>query len=111
MRAAIVVADSVTALGARHEGAVLVSGSHGGLIAARYAAAAGVRAAVFNDAGIGLDDAGIMGLQGKDKNAARHKALSLFPKGGFLVRVKDHNRAEALLIAEHLRRQRNGSAS
>jgi pimeloyl-ACP methyl ester carboxylesterase len=62
MRAAIVVADSVTALDARHAGAVLVSGSHGGLIAARYAAAAGVRAAVFNDAGIGLDDAGIAGL-------------------------------------------------
>jgi len=62
MRAAIVVADSVTALDARHVDAVLVSGSHGGLIAARYTMAARVRAAVFNDAGIGLDDAGIAGL-------------------------------------------------
>ena len=62
MRADIVVADSVTALGVRHRGAVLVSGSHGGVIAAHYAIAAGVRAAIFNDAGIGLDDAGIAGL-------------------------------------------------
>ncbi len=62
MRPSIVVADSVTTLDARHADAVLVSGSHGGLIAARYAVAAGVRAAVFNDAGGGLDDAGIAGL-------------------------------------------------
>ena len=61
-RAAIIVADSVTALDARHAGAVLVSGSHGGLVAASYAAAAGVRAAIFNDAGDGLDDAGTAGL-------------------------------------------------
>ena len=37
MTVAIVVADSVTALGADARGAVLVSGSHGGLIAAQYA--------------------------------------------------------------------------
>jgi hypothetical protein len=62
MRPSIVVADSVTTLHARHSDAVVVSGSHGGLIAARYAVAAGVRAAVFNDAGIGLDESGIAGL-------------------------------------------------
>lgn len=62
MRTAIVVADSVTALDARHADIVLVSGSHGGLIAARYAMAGGVRAAIFNDAGVGLDEAGIAGL-------------------------------------------------
>jgi hypothetical protein len=58
----VVVADSVTALGASGRGAVLVTGSHGGLVAARYASAAGVRAAIFNDAGRGLDDAGIAGV-------------------------------------------------
>jgi hypothetical protein len=58
----IVLADSVTALDARHEGAVVVTGSHGGEIAARYIAAAGARAAIFNDAGVGLDAAGIAGL-------------------------------------------------
>ncbi len=62
MRATIVVADSVTSLDARHADAVLVCGSHGGLIAARYAIAGAVRAAIFNDAGVGLDEAGIAGL-------------------------------------------------
>lgn len=62
MTAALVVADSVTALPPGARGAVLVTGSHGGMIAAHYAMAAGVRAAVFNDAGRGLDDAGIAGV-------------------------------------------------
>ena len=62
MRASLIVVDSVTALGSTQADAVIVTGSHGGLIAARYAAAAGVRAAVFNDAGGGLDDAGVAGL-------------------------------------------------
>lgn len=65
MPAAIVV-DSVTTLDPTHAGNVVVTGSHGGLIAARYAAAAGVRAAVFNDAGGGLDDAGVAGLVALD---------------------------------------------
>jgi len=59
----IVLADSVTRLDLRHCGGVLVTGSHGGLIAARYAAAAHVRAAIFNDAGRGLDDAGVAGMR------------------------------------------------
>ncbi|GMU73633.1 MAG: hypothetical protein HS109_13845 [Burkholderiales bacterium] len=63
MTADLVVADSVTALPSRAPGAVLVTGSHGGLIAAHYAFAAGVRAAIFNDAGCGLDDAGIAGIE------------------------------------------------
>jgi len=59
---AIRLADTVTRLDAGHAGCVLVTGSHGGLIAARYAAAARVRAAIFNDAGRGLDDAGVAGI-------------------------------------------------
>jgi uncharacterized protein YunC (DUF1805 family) len=41
---------------------VVVSGSHGGLYPARLIAAAGVPAAVFNDAGVGKDNAGIRGI-------------------------------------------------
>lgn len=59
---AIVVAESVTQLGPDARGAVLVAGSHAGVIAACYAARAGVRAVVLNDAGVGKDDAGIAGL-------------------------------------------------
>ena len=64
--APIVVADSVTALPSHARGAVLVCGSHGGLVAARYASSSGVRAAIFNDAGRGKDDAGIAGVVALD---------------------------------------------
>jgi len=55
---AALCADTVTRLDDRHAGSVLDTGSHGGAIAAQYAAAARVRAAIFNDAGGGLDAAG-----------------------------------------------------
>jgi hypothetical protein len=59
---AILTADSVTRLGPEHVGAVLIAGSHGGVYAAVLAARAGVRAVILNDAGIGLEQAGIAGL-------------------------------------------------
>ena len=55
------LADSVTRL-SEAAGAVLVTGSHGGIYAAYLAARAGVRAVIFNDAGIGLEEAGVAGL-------------------------------------------------
>lgn len=58
----IVVAESVTQLGPEVRGAVLVAGSHAGVIAAYYTARAGARAVILNDAGVGKDDAGIAGL-------------------------------------------------
>jgi len=54
--------DSVTRAGAEARGRVLVTGSHGGRITAALALAAGARAAVFHDAGVGLEGAGIGGL-------------------------------------------------
>lgn len=56
------VAESVTQLGPEVRGAVLIAGSHGGVIAACYAARAGARAVILNDAGAGKDHAGIAGL-------------------------------------------------
>jgi hypothetical protein len=47
-----------------------------------------------------------MGL-GKDKEANRAKAIGMFPKAP-LARKKDHNRAEAVLLAEYLKRLRQG---
>lgn len=60
--AAPILADSVTRLEASARGAVVVTGSHGGVYAAYLACKSGCRAAIFNDAGVGLDDAGIGGL-------------------------------------------------
>src|SRR5689334_15691802 len=57
----IATADSVTQL-AQVSGKVLVTGSHGGRVAAQYAASAGVRAVIFHDAGLGKDEAGVAGL-------------------------------------------------
>ncbi len=57
----IVTADSVTQL-AQVAAQVLVTGSHGGRVAACYAAQAGVRAVIFHDAGLGKDEAGVAGL-------------------------------------------------
>ncbi|HXF78335.1 MAG TPA: hypothetical protein VN598_05710 [Usitatibacter sp.] len=56
------VFDSATKLDASARGAVVVCGSHGGMYPAWLAAAAGVRALVLNDAGIGRHSAGISGV-------------------------------------------------
>ncbi len=60
--APILTADSITRIGDEAKGAVVVNGSHGGLFAAYLAAKLGVAAAIFNDAGVGRDGAGIAGL-------------------------------------------------
>ncbi|WP_312303186.1 hypothetical protein [Pulveribacter sp.] len=56
------VVDSITELRAGDAGCVAVSGSHGGHSAAQYAIAARPLLSVFNDAGVGRDDAGIAAL-------------------------------------------------
>jgi len=54
--------DSIAAAGPAEAGAVVVSGSHGGASAARYAIAARPWLTAFNDAGVGRGGAGIAGL-------------------------------------------------
>jgi hypothetical protein len=56
------VADSITKLAPEDRGAVLIAASHGGVYAGHLAAAGGLRGVVLNDAGIGLDAAGIAAL-------------------------------------------------
>jgi hypothetical protein len=56
------VVDSVTRLDSSARGAVVVCGSHGALYPAWLAARAGVRAIIFNDAGIGRHSAGVAGV-------------------------------------------------
>lgn len=60
--ALVLSADSITRVGTEAAGAVVVNGSHGGVYAAYVAAKLRVAAAVFNDAGVGRDQAGIAGL-------------------------------------------------
>ena len=61
--APLLTADSITRVGQEAMGAVVVNGSHGGVYAAYLAAKLGVAAAIFNDAGVGRDKAGISGLE------------------------------------------------
>jgi hypothetical protein len=67
MHAPIVVADSITRVGPEAAGAVVVNASHGGVYAAWCAAKLHAAAAIFNDAGIGRDCAGIGGLDYLDE--------------------------------------------
>jgi hypothetical protein len=59
----IVLVDSITRLTAEDAGAVVVSGSHGGTSAAEFALAVPLAAVFFNDAGVGKDEAGVVGLR------------------------------------------------
>jgi hypothetical protein len=56
------IVDSITQLTASDQGCIAVSGSHGGISSARYALAARPWLSVFNDAGVGKDDAGLAAL-------------------------------------------------
>jgi hypothetical protein len=58
----VLTADSITRIGVEAAGAVVVNASHGGVYAAYLAAKLAVAAAIFNDAGVGRDRAGIAGL-------------------------------------------------
>jgi len=56
------LADSITKLGPQFRGTVLVAGSHGGRYCGYLAALAGLRGVILNDAGVGMDGAGIGAL-------------------------------------------------
>ena len=58
----LLLVDSITEAPAGSKGAVIICGSHGGVSSGRYALLAGGDAVVFNDAGVGKDNAGIAAL-------------------------------------------------
>src|SRR3974390_3385054 len=62
MPSPIIVADSITRVGPEAARSVVVNASPGGIYAAYLAAKLHAAAAIFNDAGVGRDRAGIGGL-------------------------------------------------
>ena len=58
----IISADTITKLGPESHGAVIVSGSHGGVYPGYLAHKAKARAVILHDAGVGKDQAGIGSL-------------------------------------------------
>jgi hypothetical protein len=62
-RGRVLLADSITLITADDAGAVVVSGSHGGSSSAAFALEQPLALVVFNDAGIGKREAGVVGLE------------------------------------------------
>ncbi len=62
MPAEPIIVDSITHLKPEHRGRPVLCGSHGGRYAGWYAAEMGAGAAIFNDAGIGRERAGLAGI-------------------------------------------------
>ena len=54
--------DSITKVGPRDKGTIVISGSHGGVSSAEFALAVPLQLVFFNDAGVGKDKAGIAAL-------------------------------------------------
>ncbi|BBK40377.1 hypothetical protein STVA_03970 [Allostella vacuolata] len=87
----ILALDSITHTDSRCIGAVVLAASHGGAYSGYLAAKARVRAAIFNDAGVGLDEAGIGGLAyleqlGIPAAAALHTSCRIGDGGDLLAR-------------------------
>ena len=59
----ILFLDDINDIEARHADSILISGSHGSLASGRTALKYTPRLIVFNDAGIGKDNAGIAALE------------------------------------------------
>lgn len=59
---AVVLMDSIALVAPEHKGAIVLTGSHGGQSAGDYALKVPLRAVIFNDAGIGKDEAGVVAL-------------------------------------------------
>jgi hypothetical protein len=72
----ILCADSISLADKRDRGRVVASGSHGGVPAGEMAAAFGPRLVFFNDAGFGMEHAGVAGLEILAKQAIPAAAVS-----------------------------------
>jgi hypothetical protein len=72
----VILVDSITKIEAQDVGAIIVSASHGGQSSGEFALAVPLTAALFNDAGIGKDEAGVAGLAMLDERGVAACAVS-----------------------------------
>jgi len=109
----VVLVDSITQIEPDDAGSIAVSGSHGGTSSADFAAAVALALAVFNDAGIGKDEAGIAGLaqlerQGRAAAAVSHLSARIGDaadawENGVISRVNAGAAKLGLLVGARLR--------
>lgn len=113
--------DSVTESVDVGAGRVVVTGSHGGLSSGRYALQARPALVVFNDAGIGLDEAGVAALpllqaQGIAACAVAHTSARIGDAHstlatGVVTRVNEAARALGIVPGAALREQLSAPSS
>ena len=59
----VILMDSITKVTAQDNGAIVVCASHGGTSSGEFALEVPLKAVIFNDAGVGKDNAGIAALE------------------------------------------------
>jgi hypothetical protein len=59
----VILMDSITKVTAEDAGAIVVCASHGGTSSGEFALEVPLKAVIFNDAGVGKDNAGIAALE------------------------------------------------
>ncbi|HUF20092.1 MAG TPA: hypothetical protein VMP00_04995 [Burkholderiales bacterium] len=64
----VIVMDSITKVESDDEGAIVVCASHGGTSSGEFALEVPLKVVIFNDAGVGKDDAGIAALEMLEKH-------------------------------------------
>jgi hypothetical protein len=109
----VVLTDTITKVGADDEGALVVSGSHGGTSSGEFALVVPLALAVFNDAGIGKDEAGIAALamlqaRGVPACAVAHTSARIGDaldtwEHGIISRVNEAARSAGLAPGQRLR--------
>ena len=97
----VVLVDSASQVNGQDAGRIVVSGSHGALLGGRPETALKVQAfaAIFNDAGVGIDSAGISRLPVLDQ-----RAISAATVGAWTARIGDGRSTFEDGIISHLNR-------
>jgi hypothetical protein len=72
----LIIQDSISLVGPSDEGAIVISGSHGGTISGAFAAKYPPALVVFNDAGIGKRNAGVASLIDLERAGVAGAAVS-----------------------------------
>jgi hypothetical protein len=108
----ILCVDSISLADERDRGWVVASGSHGGIPAGETAASFGPRLALFNDAGFGMEHAGVAGLALLEKAGIAGAAVSTMSAriGGGLSTLVDGFISELNESAHELGGRVGGSA-
>lgn len=80
----VLLIDSITQLAPDDAGAIVIAGSHGGRSAGEVALSVPLALVVFNDAGVGKDEAGIVALSMLQEHGVAAAAV-----GHFSARIGD----------------------